>query len=106
MRWKQSKKHVRMVTGKHLPVNFAEWTLESMYFGIEYWATEYYDQERHPVLDCSPRDAFLRGLKECGSRPQRQILFNNPFHFLFQCPDIGLGDLTIQQPFKIHAAAE
>lgn len=83
----KATKHVRMVTGKHLPVNFAEWTLESMYFGIEYWATEYYDQERHPVLDCSPRDAFLRGLKESGSRPQRQILFNQDF-LISTCPPV------------------
>src|SRR5574343_1396397 len=33
----KATKNVRMVTGKHLPVNFAEWTLEATYFGIEFW---------------------------------------------------------------------
>lgn len=81
----KATKNVRMVTGMHLPVNFAEWTLEAMYFGLEYWATEYYDQERHPALDCSPREAFQRGLKESGARPQRQILCNRDF-LIATCP--------------------
>lgn len=40
----KATKNERMTTGKHLPVNFAEWTLEAMYHGITYWAAEYYDQ--------------------------------------------------------------
>lgn len=83
----KATKNVRMVTGKHLPVNFAEWTLEAMHYGLEFWATEYYDQERHPALDCSPRDAFQRGLKESGARPQRQILFNQDF-LIATCPPV------------------
>lgn len=75
----KATKHVRMTTGKHLPVNFAEWTLENIYHGITYWATEYYDQERHPALDMSPREAFQRGLAQSGARPHRRILFNQDF---------------------------
>lgn len=81
----KATKNVRMVTGKHLPVNFAEWTLESMYFGLEHWATDYYDQETHPVLGVSPRDAFMCGLQESGTRPQRQVLFNQDF-LIATCP--------------------
>lgn len=83
----KATKNVRMVTGKHLPVNFAEWTLEAMYFGLEYWATEYYDQERHGALDCSPREAFQRGLRESGARPQRLIQFNRDF-LIATCPPV------------------
>lgn len=90
----KATKNVRMVTGKHLPVNFAEWTLEAMYFGLEYWATEYYDNERHPALDCSPREAFRRGLKESGSRPQRQILFNQDF-LIATCPPVDRGGVRL-----------
>ena len=90
----KATKNVRMVTGKHLPVNFAEWTLEAMYFGLEYWATEYYDDERHSALDCSPREAFRRGLKESGSRPQRQILFNQDF-LIATCPPADRGGVRL-----------
>lgn len=90
----KATKNVRMVTGKHLPVNFAEWTLEAMYFGLEYWATEYYDNERHPALDCSPREAFRRGLKESGARPQRQILFNQDF-LIATCPPVDRGGVRL-----------
>src|SRR5574343_237363 len=83
-----------MVTGKHLPVKLAEWTLEAMYFGLEYWATVYYDQERHPALDCSPREAFQRGLKESGSRPQRQILCNQDF-LIATCPPAERGGVRL-----------
>jgi putative transposase len=85
-------KNVRMTTGKHMPVNFAEWTLENLHYGIRYWATVFYDQEPHPALHCSPREAFQRGLKESGSRPQRQILFNEDF-LIATCPVAARGGI-------------
>jgi putative transposase len=92
----KATKHVRMVTGKHMPVNFAEWTLEAMYYGIEHWAFHFYDQERHPALDCSPREMFQRGLRESGSRAHRQIYFNQDF-LIATCPPV---DRTGQR--KVH----
>ena len=100
----KATKNVRMVTGKHMPVNFAEWTLENMYHGLEFWATEYYEQERHPALDCSPREAFHRGLKESGARPQRQILFNQDF-LIATCPPAdreGVRKLHRQNGIKVN----
>ena len=100
----KATKNVRMVTGKHLPVNFAEWTLEAMYFGLEFWATEYYDNERHSTLDCSPREAFCRGLKECGSRPQRQVLCNQDF-LIATCPPVereGVRLVNRQRGVKVN----
>lgn len=100
----KATKHVRMVTGKHLPVNFADWTLENMYYGLEFWAMEYYEQERHPALDCSPREAFQRGLKESGARPQRQILFNQDF-LIATCPPVdreGIRQVHRQNGVKVN----
>ncbi|MFC3627786.1 Mu transposase C-terminal domain-containing protein [Vogesella amnigena] len=86
----KATKNVRMTTGKHLPVNFAEWTLEAMYFGLEYWAFEYYDQELHPVLGMSPREAFAKSVAEKGARLQRKILFNRDF-LIATCPPVDRG---------------
>jgi len=100
----KATKNVRMVTGKHLPVNFAEWTLETMYFGIQHWATEFYDQQTHPALDCSPREMFQRGLQESGARAQRQIYFNQDF-LIATCPPVdrtGLRKVHRQRGVKVN----
>lgn len=100
----KATKNVRMVSGKHLPKNFAEWTLESMYYGLEHWAFEYYEQEVHPALDCTPREAFMRGLQACGSRPQRQILFNRDF-LIATCPPVdraGVRRIDKQRGVKVN----
>lgn len=97
-------KNVRMTTGKHLPVNFANWTLGNLYYGIEYWATEYYDQERHVALDCSPEEAFVRGLRDSGVRPQRRILFGQDF-LIATCPPVdraGLRQVHNQRGVKVN----
>jgi putative transposase len=100
----KATKNVRMTTGKHLPVNFAEWTLEAMYAGIEYWAFDFYDNHIHPVLGCSPREAFMRGLREAGSRPMRQIQFNKDF-LIATCPMPERGGVRQVHPqtgVKVH----
>lgn len=100
----KAMKNVRMTTGKHLPVNFAEWTLEAMYHGVTYWATEYYDQERHPALDMSPREAYARGLAQSGGRPQRRIIFNEDF-LMATCPPVdraGVRRVHNQRGVKVN----
>lgn len=100
----KATKNVRMVTGTHLPVKFAEWTLEALYFGIQHWATEYYDTKYHPTLDDSPREAFLRGLRESGARPQRQILLNRDF-LIATCPPVdrtGTRQVHHQRGVKVN----
>lgn len=100
----KATKNVRMTTGKHMPVNFAEWTLETMYYGISHWATEFYDQNRHPALDMSPREAFQRGLSQSGVRPQRQILFNEDF-LIATCPPVdraGVRQVHRQRGVKVN----
>ncbi|MRR49672.1 MAG: integrase [Rhodocyclaceae bacterium] len=97
-------KHVRMTTGKHLPANFAEWTLEALYYGISHWAFEFYDQERHPTLDCSPREAFEKGLLEGGHRSHLQILPNEDF-LIATCPPVdrvGTRQVHRQHGVKVN----
>lgn len=83
-------KNVRSLSGSHLPVNFAEWTLEAMYCGLQFWAFEHYNNCRHPVLDFSPNEAHLKGLRDSGSRPQRRVLFNQDF-LIATCPPADRG---------------
>jgi putative transposase len=98
----KATKNVRMVSGSHLPKNLAEWTLRSLYQGLQHWAFEYYEQETHPALDESPRDAFRRGVRENGRRPQRHIVFNRDF-LIATCPPVdrsGVRTVNSQRGVK------
>jgi len=100
----KATKNVRMTTGKHMPVNFAEWTLEAMYCGIEHWATEYYEQEPHPALGDTPREAFLRGQRESGARSHKHILCNQDF-LIATCPPVdreGVRLVNRQRGVKVN----
>jgi putative transposase len=100
----KATKQVRMVSGSHLPKNLAEWALESLYYGIEYWATEHYDQEQHPALRESPREAFQRGLRESGSREHLHIQFNRDF-LIATCPPVdreGVRLIHHQRGVKVN----
>jgi len=100
----KATKNVRMTTGKHLPVNFAEWTLESMYHGINFWAYDYYDHEVHPALDASPLEMFQEGIRQSGSRPNRVVLFNDDFK-IFTCPLVdrdGVRQVHNQRGVKVN----
>jgi putative transposase len=93
----KATKNVRMLSGSHLPKNLAEWTLVSLYHGLQHWAFEYYDREIHPALAESPRDAFLRGLRENGRRPQRRIVFNRDF-LIATCPPVDRSGVRTVDP--------
>lgn len=100
----KATKNVRMTTGKHLPVNFAEWSLESMYYGFSYWATEYYDTKQHTALGCSPREKFQRSLAQSGQRTHRHIIWNEDF-LIATCPPADRGALrqvNNQRGVKVH----
>lgn len=86
----KATKNVRMTTGKHLPRNLAQWTLESLYYGLQHWAYEYYEHQVHPALDMSPHDAYERGLAETGKRHQRLLAFNSDF-LISTCPPVDRG---------------
>ncbi|MEN8506300.1 MULTISPECIES: Mu transposase C-terminal domain-containing protein [Paraburkholderia] len=93
----KATKNVRMVTGSHLPKKLAEWTLRCLYLGLQHWAFDYYDQETHPALGESPRDAFRRGLRENGHRPQRHIVFNRDF-LIATCPPVDRSGVRTVNP--------
>ena len=100
----KATKNVRMTTGKHLPKNFAQWTLESLYAGINFWAFEHYDQTEHPTLGMSPRSAFERSQKNTGVRPHKWVLFTRDF-LIATCPPVSReGTRTVdgQRGVKVH----
>lgn len=97
-------KNVRMITGSHLPQKLANWGLEDLYKLIEQWAFDFYDNESHPALDMSPRDAFIKAIKETGERPHKLIQFNQDF-LVASCPTVDRGgERTIdrQRGVKVH----
>ncbi|KVE73687.1 DDE-type integrase/transposase/recombinase [Burkholderia vietnamiensis] len=97
-------KNVRSVSRSHLPKNLAEWTIEELYYGIQSWATEYYDQNIHPALGESPRDAFQRGLRESGSRAHMHIQYNRDF-LIATCPPVdrtGTRKVDAQRGVKVN----
>jgi putative transposase len=89
-------KNVRSLSGSHLPVKFAEWTLESMYWGLQAWAFDFYNHQRHPALDCSPIELHVKGVRDSGTRPQRQVLCNKDF-LIATCPPADRGGVR-----KVH----
>ncbi|RZI41064.1 hypothetical protein EGT07_20570 [Herbaspirillum sp. HC18] len=100
----KATKNVRMTTGSHLPGKLAEWTLETLYYGVQHWAIDYYDQCHHPALDCSPREAFQRGLKISGVRAHKHIAFNRDF-LIATCPPVdreGMRSVDKQRGVKVN----
>jgi len=100
----QLTKNVRMLSGSHLPRRLSNWNLENVYTVIAHWAFEYYDQQTHPALDISPRDAFHRAVRETGERPHKAILFNQDFIIATSpCVDRGAErSIDRQRGVKVH----
>lgn len=90
----KATKQVRLTTGKYLPKNLAEWTLEAMYYGLENWAFDYYDQENHPTLGMSPRAFFEKGIAESGARAHTHLLCNTDF-LIATCPAVDREGVRI-----------
>lgn len=97
-------KNVRMITGSHLPQKLANWGLEDLYKLIEFWAFEHYDNQPHPALDMTPKEAFEKAVKEMGERQHTRIFFNQDF-LIATCPTVDRGgERTIdrQRGVKVH----
>lgn len=100
----KATKQVRMTSRSHLPENLAQWTLESLYSGLEYWATKYYDNEPHVALGCSPREMFERSFSQSGQRKHKRVIWNEDFR-IATCPPAdrgGLRQVNHQRGVKIH----
>jgi putative transposase len=78
----QIMKQVRQVTKAIAPRNQAVWTLGDLYAYLCIWAYEVYDQQIHPALGMSPRDAFAMGLVYGGSREHLQALYDDDFRYV------------------------
>ncbi|CAB3975258.1 integrase catalytic region [Burkholderia aenigmatica] len=99
----KATKNVRTVTGSHLPQKLAEWTIGALYHGIQHWAWEFYDENIHPALQESPREAFVRGMRENGKRHQTHLQFNRDF-LIATCPPVdrtGTRQIHRQRGVKV-----
>jgi len=100
----KATKEVRKTTGKFLPSRLAEWPLEYMYYGLEYWAFEYYDTEVHSALGITPREACERSLASSGHRPHRIVTLSRDF-LILTCPTVcrrGVRKVDRQRGVKVH----
>jgi putative transposase len=98
-------KNVRQSTGKFLPSRLAEWSLEELYYGVNYWAFSYYDQLVHSTLGLSPHDAYEQSVKNSGERPHRIVTLTRDF-LILTCPSVDRkGERTVdrQRGIKVHA---
>ena len=64
------------------PKNQALWQLPDLYSFLCEWAYEVYDQEKHPALGQSPREAWESGLDLGGPREHRRIRYDDAFRVL------------------------
>ncbi|NYT66870.1 DDE-type integrase/transposase/recombinase [Alcaligenaceae bacterium] len=98
-------KNVRQSTGKFLPSRLAEWSLDILYYGVEYWAFIYYDQAEHSTLGLSPREAYERSIQHAGEREHRIVTLTQDF-LVLTCPTVGrtgLRTVDRQRGIKVHA---
>ncbi len=75
----QASKHPRQMTAAVDPKRLAIWTLPDLYAFLCEWADEIYDQEEHPALLQSPREAFAFGLARGGQREHRRVRYDDAF---------------------------
>ena len=97
-------RNVRQTTGKYLPSRLAEWTLEALYHGLDYWAFTYYDESAHPSLGLSPREAFERSVQQSGERQHRIVNLTRDF-LVLTCPTVdrkGQRKVDRQRGVKVH----
>lgn len=100
----KATKNVRQTTGKFLPSRLAEWCLEYLYYGLEYWAFKYYDTEIHSALGMTPREACERSSLNAGQRSHRIVTLTRDF-LILTCPTVGRrGERKVdrQRGIKVH----
>src|SRR6266496_6507542 len=78
----QASKTARQMTKAVNPKNQALWQLPDLYSFLCEWAYEVYDQEKHPALGQSPREAWESGLDLGGPREHRRIRYDDVFRVL------------------------
>jgi putative transposase len=78
----QASKIPRLSTKTVNPKNQAVWQLPDLYDFLCEWAYELYDQQTHPALGQSPREAWESGLDLGGQREHRRVSYDNTFQAL------------------------
>ncbi len=78
----QASKAARQMTKAVNPKNQAVWQLPDLYDFLCEWAYEVYDQQTHPALGQSPREAWESGLDLGGQREHRRIRYDDVFRVL------------------------
>jgi putative transposase len=91
----QITKCVRQMTTSNDPKRLAVWTLAELYEHFCWYAYEVYDQQEHPALGRSPREAFLGGMAQSGSRSPRNIVYDENFQ-IFTLPSTAKGTAKVQ----------
>lgn len=64
------------------PKHQAVWSLPDLYDFLCEWAYDVYDQQAHPALGSSPREAWAQGLDLGGQREHRRIRYDDVFRVL------------------------
>ena len=75
----QASKVPRQMTKAVNPKNQAVWQLPDLYDFLCEWAYEVYDQQTHPALGQSPREAWASGLVTAGEREHRRVTYDDAF---------------------------
>jgi len=75
----QASKVPRQMTPAVDPKRQAVWQLPDLYTFLCTWVYDIYDQREHPALGHSPREAWAIGLASGGTRPHRQIRYDETF---------------------------
>jgi putative transposase len=78
----QASKTARQMTKAVNPKQQAVWQLPDLYDFLCEWAYEVYDQQTHPALRQSPREAWESGLDLAGQREHRRIHYDDVFRIL------------------------
>jgi len=85
------------------PERLAVWTLGDLYRYLCAWAYEVYDQELHPALGLTPREAFNAGVAVSGERAHRKILYDEEFRFLsLASPRKGTAQVEPGRGIKVN----
>ncbi len=99
----QATKRPRSLTREVDPKQHAVWTLGDLYQFLCEWAYEIYDQDDHPALGQSPRDAFTYGLIQTGEREHRTIAYDETF-LMASSPTTRKGTAKVEagRGIKLH----
>jgi putative transposase len=99
----QASKRPRSLTRKVDPKQHAVWTLGDLYQFLCEWAYEIYDQDDHPALGQSPRDAFTQGLIQTGEREHRVVAYDDTF-LMASSPTTRKGTAKVEagRGIKLH----